>query len=125
MVPHTRTVQYLTSKRFANDPDHPIAKSHKGPSLFYMAKVSNAASASPSGLQWFKVFEDGLDGSGTWGVDRMISNNGWTEFTVPTCIAPGQYLVRAELIALHSASTTGGAQFYIVSRSNYEELNCH
>ncbi|EMD68707.1 hypothetical protein GGP41_008708 [Bipolaris sorokiniana] len=96
----------------ANDPDHPIAKSHKGPSIFYMAKVSNAASASPSGLQWFKVAEDGLQGS-TWGVDRMISNNGWTEFTVPSCIASGQYLVRAELIALHSASSVGGAQFYI------------
>ncbi|KAJ5020733.1 glycosyl hydrolase family 61-domain-containing protein, partial [Bipolaris maydis] len=69
----------------------PIAKSHKGPAIFYMAKVSNAASASPSGLQWFKVAEDGLEGT-TWGVDRMISNNGWTEFTVPSCIASGQYL---------------------------------
>jgi cellulase len=57
----------LTPPRFANDPDHPIAKSHKGPAIFYMAKVSNAASASPSGLQWFKVSEDGLDSSGNWG----------------------------------------------------------
>ncbi|KNG52702.1 glycoside hydrolase family 61 protein [Stemphylium lycopersici] len=100
--------------QFPNDPDHPIASSHKGPALFYMAKVANAATASPSSqLQWFKVFEDGLDGSGTWGVDRMISNNGWTEFSMPACVAPGQYLLRAELIALHSAGTTGGAQFYV------------
>ena len=79
-----------------------------------MAKVSNAATTSPSGLAWFKVSEDGLDGSGNWGVDRMISNGGWTEMTMPTCVAPGQYLLRAEMIALHSASSTGGAQFYMV-----------
>lgn len=80
-----------------------------------MAKVSNAASASASGLQWFKVAEDGLDGSGNWGVDRMISSGGWTEFTLPTCLASGQYLLRAEIIALHNAGSSGGAQFYIVS----------
>jgi cellulase len=78
--------------------------------------VPNAASASPSGLKWFKVAEDGLDmSSGTWGVDRMINNNGWVDFTMPTCVAPGQYLLRAEIIALHSASQAGGAQFYVVS----------
>jgi cellulase len=33
--------------------------------------------------------------------------------TMPSCVAPGQYLLRAEMIALHSASTTGGAQFYM------------
>lgn len=97
----------------ANDADHPIAKSHKGPTMFYMAKVDNAASASTSGQKWFKVFEDGLDGSGNWGVDRMLSNSGWVDFTMPSCIAPGQYLLRAELIALHSASSAGGAQFYM------------
>ena len=43
----------------------------------------------------------------------MINNGGWTEMTMPSCVAPGQYLLRAEMIALHSASTTGGAQFYM------------
>jgi len=103
----------LGGPQFANDPDNPIAKSHKGPAIFYMAKVSNAATASPSGLAWFKVSEDGLDSSGNWGVDRMLNNGGWTEMTMPSCVAPGQYLLRAEMIALHSASTTGGAQFYV------------
>lgn len=99
--------------QFSNDPDHPIAKSHKGPTIFYLAKVDNAASASPGGQKWFKVAEDGLDGSGKWGVDRMISNGGWVDFTLPSCVAPGQYLLRAEIIALHSASSSGGAQFYM------------
>ncbi|KAF1362421.1 glycoside hydrolase family 61 protein-like protein [Lizonia empirigonia] len=99
--------------QYSGDPDQPIAKSHKGPTIFYMAKVSNAATASPSGLQWFKVAEDGLDSSGQWGVDRMINNGGWVDFTLPTCVAPGNYLLRAEIIALHSAGSTGGAQFYM------------
>lgn len=63
----------LGGAQFANDADNPIAKSHKGPTIFYMAKVDNAATASPSGQKWFKVFEDGLDqGSGTWAVDKMV-----------------------------------------------------
>ncbi|KAF2198168.1 glycoside hydrolase family 61 protein-like protein [Delitschia confertaspora ATCC 74209] len=99
--------------QFANDADNPIAKSHKGPTIFYLAKVDNAATAQPNGLKWFKVAEDGLDGSGQWGVDRMIANNGWVDFTMPSCVAPGQYLLRAEIIALHSASKQGQAQFYM------------
>ncbi|KAJ4324942.1 hypothetical protein N0V94_000996 [Neodidymelliopsis sp. IMI 364377] len=99
--------------QFSGDPDQPIAKSHKGPAMFYMAKVDNAATASPSGLKWFKVYEDGLDGSGQWGVDRMINNGGWVDFTLPSCLAAGDYLLRAEIIALHSASTSGQAQFYV------------
>jgi cellulase len=38
--------------QFPNDPDNPIAKSHKGPVMAYLAKVDNAASASLSGLKW-------------------------------------------------------------------------
>ncbi|KAF2466736.1 uncharacterized protein BDR25DRAFT_376874 [Lindgomyces ingoldianus] len=103
----------LGGAQFANDKDNPIAPSHKGPTIFYLAKVDNAASAQPSGLKWFKVAEDGLDGSGKWGVDRMIAAGGWSDFTMPSCVASGQYLLRAEIIALHSAKTQGAAQFYM------------
>lgn len=89
--------------------------------MFYLAKVDNAASASGSGLKWFKIGEDGLDGSGKWGVDRMISNGGWVDFQIPSCVAPGQYLLRTEIIALHSAGNQGQAQFYIVSISSKGE----
>ncbi|KAK3207445.1 hypothetical protein GRF29_103g1042563 [Pseudopithomyces chartarum] len=99
--------------QFSGDKDHPIAASHKGPTIFYLAKVDNAASASGQGLKWFKIAEDGLDGSGKWGVDRMIANGGWVDFQIPSCVAPGQYLLRTEIIALHSATQQGGAQFYI------------
>jgi hypothetical protein len=64
---------------------------------------------------WFKIAEDGLDSSGKWGVDRLIASGGVQTISIPACIAPGQYLLRGELIALHSASSSGGAQFYMVS----------
>lgn len=44
--------------------------------------------------------------------DNLISNNGWAYFTLPSCLAPGQYLAKVEIIALHSAYTQGQAQFY-------------
>jgi cellulase len=78
----------------------------KGPISYWLAKVDNAASAGTTGLQWFKVAHDGL-ANGKWAVDTMIANGGWHYFTMPTCIAPGDYLMRVELLALHSASSQG------------------
>jgi hypothetical protein len=86
-----------------------------GPISYWLAKVNDAASTGTTGLQWFKVAHDGL-ANGKWAVDTMIANGGWHYFTMPTCIAPGQYLMRVELIALHSASSPGGAQFYMEVR---------
>jgi cellulase len=83
-----------------------------GPIIVYLAKVSNAATSGTSGLQWFKVAEEGLN-NGVWAVDNMINNGGWHYFNLPSCVAPGDYLMRVELIALHSASVQGEAQFYM------------
>ncbi|KAI5861452.1 glycoside hydrolase family 61 protein [Durotheca rogersii] len=100
--------------QFPNDPDHPIAKSHKGPITVWLAKVDNAATASKAGQKWFKVWEDTFDTSSKqWGVDRMIANQGWVNFSLPQCIAPGDYLMRVEILALHSAHMQNGAQFYM------------
>ncbi|KAI0433792.1 glycoside hydrolase family 61 protein [Xylaria sp. FL1042] len=100
--------------QFANDPDNPIAPSHKGPITAWLAKVDNAATTSKTGLKWFKIWEDTFNPSTKkWGVDNMISNQGWTKFQMPQCIAPGNYLMRVEILALHSAHTNMGAQFYI------------
>jgi lytic cellulose monooxygenase (C1-hydroxylating) len=86
----------------------------KGPLIAYLAKVSDSTTTGTSGLSWFKISEDGLTNSnGQWGVDRMIANNGWYYFTMPSCIAPGDYLLRVEIIALHNAYNVGGAQFYM------------
>jgi len=92
-----------------------IASSHKGPVMAYMKKVSDATqnpSAGP-GDGWFKIAAEGLISPTQWAVDKLISNGGVQSVTIPSCIANGDYLLRFELIALHSAEKYPGAQFYM------------
>ncbi|KAK5652929.1 hypothetical protein OQA88_9408 [Cercophora sp. LCS_1] len=90
-----------------------IGGNHFGPVIIYMAKVDDATKASPSGLSWFKVDEFGYDAaSKKWGTDLLNDNCGKREFKIPSKIPAGDYLVRAEAIALHAAGGVGGAQFY-------------
>ena len=98
-----------------NDADNPIAKSHHGPITAWLAKVDDSATASvSSSLAWFKIAEDSYDvSSKKWAVDKMADNKGWSFFTMPKCIAPGNYLLRVELLALHSAYSSRGCQFYV------------
>ncbi|EPS38958.1 hypothetical protein H072_7274 [Dactylellina haptotyla CBS 200.50] len=90
-----------------------IDSSHKGPIMVYLSKVSNAATAAiPSG-GWFKIHEEGYNSAtGVWAVDRLIADRGY-KFKIPTCVAPGNYLMRVELIALHAAGNYPGAQLYM------------
>jgi lytic cellulose monooxygenase (C1-hydroxylating) len=91
-----------------------IGGNHFGPIMVYMAKVDDATSADGSTTSWFKVDEFGYTGANkTWGTDMLNNNCGKRAFTVPSKIPAGDYLVRAEAIALHTASTVGGAQFYM------------
>ncbi|KAI1644751.1 glycoside hydrolase family 61 protein [Daldinia loculata] len=88
---------------------------HPGALSAYMAKVPSGKTAADfdgSGNVWFKVYQDMPTASGgqyTW------PSNGKAEisFTIPQCLAEGDYLFRIEHVALHSASAAGGAQFYI------------
>ena len=47
-----------------------------------------------------------------WGTEKVINGKGRHTIKIPQCIAPGQYLLRAEMIALHGAGNYPGAQFY-------------
>ncbi|CAN9149829.1 unnamed protein product [Alternaria alternata] len=88
------------------DGDEPIAASHKGPVMVYIAK----ADTNGEGAVWTKIWEDGLSG-GKWGVDNFIANKGLVEVTLPDLEA-GDYLIRPEMIGLHEASAEAKAQFY-------------
>ncbi|GJE85147.1 glycoside hydrolase family 61 protein [Phanerochaete sordida] len=92
-----------------------IGGDHWGPINIYMAKVTDATSAVGSDASWFKVDEMGLPSSSPdyWATEVLNDNCGHFTFTVPSNIAPGNYLIRAEVIALHVASSVGGAQFYM------------
>jgi cellulase len=89
-----------------NDGEEPIASSHKGPVMVYMAK----ADTNGEGAVWTKIWEDGFK-DGAWGVDRFIDSKGLITVDIPDLEA-GEYLIRPELIGLHEANSKGGAQFY-------------
>ena len=69
-------------------------------------------------LLWNKIDEAGLiDGSdppGFWASNDMIANNNSWAVTIPPFIAPGKYVLRHEIIALHASHNygTAGAQAY-------------
>lgn len=92
-------------------------ESHHGPVIDYIARCEpDCASADKSSLSFVKIAEsgliDGAQGPGTWASDELMANgNAWT-VTIPSDLAPGNYVLRHEIIALHSAGNEGGAQAY-------------
>lgn len=88
--------------------------------IVYMSKVSDASTADGS-AGWFKVFQDTWaknpsGGSGDddyWGTKDLNKCCGKMNVKIPSDIAPGDYLLRAEVIALHTAASSGGAQLYM------------
>ncbi|KAK4118186.1 lytic polysaccharide monooxygenase [Parathielavia appendiculata] len=93
-------------------PNDVMDSSHKGPTIAYLKKVNDATTDSGVGGGWFKIQEDGYN-NGVWGTTKVINGQGKHPIRIPECIAPGQYLLRAEMIALHGASNYPGAQFYM------------
>ncbi|THH04035.1 hypothetical protein EW145_g5817 [Phellinidium pouzarii] len=94
--------------------DQAIGGDHWGPMLAYMAKVEDATTAVGSSAGWFKISEMGLPSNNPeyWATEVLNDNCGHFTFTIPD-VEPGQYLLRSEVIALHVASSVGGAQFYM------------
>lgn len=92
-----------------------IGGNHYGPVIVYMAAVDDATTAVGSEAAWFKVSESGLVSNNPdyFGNQVLNDNCGHYTFNIPTDIAPGNYLLRAETIALHVASGKNGAQFYM------------
>ncbi|KAL0070229.1 hypothetical protein AAF712_002719 [Marasmius tenuissimus] len=93
-----------------------ISAGHKGPVLVYVAKApSTAAAFDGQGTVWTKIADSGLvdPSSQTWATDLVNSNNGKHSAVIPASLPAGEYLLRAEIIALHTASSYPGAQFYI------------
>ncbi|KAI1759303.1 lytic polysaccharide monooxygenase [Hypoxylon sp. FL1150] len=94
--------------------DDIIALSHKGPILTYIAAFTDGDGSEPI---WSKIDEEGL-ANGTWAVDNLIANGGKKDFTLPSTLAAGKYLIRQEIIALHEADVSyevnpaRGAQFF-------------
>lgn len=108
------TWRHTLTSTAANDAVYVIDPSHKGPITAYLKKVDNALTDVGYGSGWFKVSEAGYNPTTkTWAVDDLIANKGVQNIPIPSCIANGQYLLRAELIALHAAGSSLGAQIYM------------
>ncbi|KAI0465927.1 glycosyl hydrolase family 61-domain-containing protein [Xylaria cf. heliscus] len=92
-------------------------ESHKGPMIDYLAACNGPCdSVDKLALEFFKIDEAGiLDSSsapGTWASDVLIENNNTWLVQIPKNLKPGNYVLRHETIALHSAGQANGAQNY-------------
>lgn len=82
--------------------------------MIYMARCpsSGCNNWDGSGKVWFKIDHQGLvsgsQNSGKWAGDAIVDTLEWTT-TIPKTLAPGEYLIRHELLALHQANNP---QFY-------------
>ncbi|KAL0069313.1 hypothetical protein AAF712_003678 [Marasmius tenuissimus] len=85
-----------------------------GPLLTYMASCGDKAcnEFNPSDAKWFKIMESGMLPDGKW-EQAKLKNGGTIHAIIPKNLAPGNYMVRTEMIALHLADKEGGAEYYV------------
>ncbi|KAK0630930.1 glycosyl hydrolase family 61-domain-containing protein [Bombardia bombarda] len=97
-------------------------QSHHGPVLSYLAPCGGSdgcASVDGAQLNWTKIdnsapalLSETGGPPGNWATDVLIaSNNSWL-VGIPAGLAPGPYVLRHEIIALHYANKPDGAQNY-------------
>lgn len=91
--------------------------SHHGPVIDYLANCGgDCTTVDKTTLEWFKIDAQGLYDDttvpGNWASDTLIANNNSWTVNIPSDIASGNYVLRHEIIALHSAGESDGAQNY-------------
>jgi hypothetical protein len=104
----------------------PAAKGHRdghhGAVIDYLAPCNGPCEkANKNDLKFFKIHAEGMyeDANGQapwdpgyWAADKLGENNKTWEVTIPSGIAPGNYVLRHEPINLQSAGKINGAQHY-------------
>jgi len=87
------TVKAIWRHTLTSGADDVMDASHKGPTLAYLKKVTDATTDSGIGAGWFKIQEDGYN-NGQWGTSTVITNGGfhYMYVTDTLCmIVPGSY----------------------------------
>lgn len=77
--------------------------------------IGDCTTLTPASLRWTKISQGGLlkaGGNGHWVTDDLIANKFTSSLTIPRNLKAGNYVLRHEIIALHSAGNDNGAQFY-------------
>ncbi|KAF6823384.1 glycosyl hydrolase family 61 [Colletotrichum musicola] len=92
-------------------------ESHKGPVLDYLAKCSgDCETVDKTSLNFFKITSGSLIDmsrqNGFWADDVLMDNDFTWTVQIPASLAPGNYVLRHEIIALHSGGQANGAQAY-------------
>ncbi|KAL6870058.1 hypothetical protein ACO1O0_001393 [Amphichorda felina] len=88
---------------------NPDGWAHSGPTLTYIAPCpGDCAAVDKTALKWTKIAEEGLvsgtaNVQGVWATDKLRENGGLNYARIPKTLAPGKYVLRNELIALHRA----------------------
>jgi len=85
-----------------------------GPMMTYMASCgpTTCDKFDSTKAKWFKIDEVGKNDDGSW-KQKDLMKGALSSTTIPSNIAPGNYMVRHEIIALHLATNKGGAEFYV------------
>lgn len=85
-----------------------------GPIMTYMASCGSTTcdKFDATNAKWFKIDQQSYmpDGKTWWQMN--FHNNKTVDTTLPSNLAPGGYLIRHEIIALHNGETQNGAEFY-------------
>lgn len=97
-----------------------IGGAHWGPVQVYLTKVPDASKADGT-TGWFKIFSNSwskksggaVGDDDNWGTRDLNKCCGKMDVKIPSDIQSGDYLLRAEALALHTAGQAGGAQFYV------------
>lgn len=95
----------------------PWPTAHLGPILTYLANCNGeCTNVAKTDLLFNKIDEVGLiqggSSPGHWAVNELLANNNSWTVTIPSQVAPGNYVLRNEIIALQEAQTLGRAQNY-------------
>ncbi|KAJ0162575.1 Endoglucanase-4 [Colletotrichum tanaceti] len=91
--------------------------SHKGPVINWLANCNGPCNlVDKTDLRFFKIDGAGLinppQRENRWAATALINNgNAWL-VRIPPNVAPGHYVLRHDIIALHSAGQDNGAQSY-------------
>ncbi|KAK1983061.1 family 61 glycosyl hydrolase [Colletotrichum cereale] len=91
--------------------------SHKGPVIDWLANCNGPCNlVDKTDLRFFKIDGAGLidppQRTNRWAANALIDNgNAWL-VRIPPNVAPGHYVLRHDIIALHNAGQPNGAQSY-------------
>ncbi|KAF9269749.1 hypothetical protein L218DRAFT_890571 [Marasmius fiardii PR-910] len=85
-----------------------------GPMLTYMASCGSdpCNKFDNRNAKWFKIQQVGRKSKGQEWAQADLMKGAVATIKLPSTIAPGNYLIRHEIIALHLAENEGGAEFY-------------